>query len=255
MKKRNVILDKPLVFLDLETTGVNIAKDRIVEIGMHKVLPNKKTAEFRSLVNPGVQIPPEATKVHGITNEKVENEPKFEAIAARVREFIQGCDLAGFNIRRFDLPLLEREFDRAGIPFEVSQVVVDSMTIFHEKEKRDLTGAYRFYCNEDHTGAHSALSDAKVCWKILEAQVLRYEDLPSSIANLAQYCGPASRGYVDSGEWFRVGDDGPVFAKGKHRGSTLQEVNSEHPDYLNWMLSLDDLRPDTAKLIRSALSG
>lgn len=251
--ERSIELSKALVFLDLETTG-SAGTDRIVEIGVFKVTPEGGSLEFQSLVTPGIPIPAEATLVHGIRDGDVGRCPTFGAIAAQLKGFLSGCDFAGFNLVRFDLPILQAEFLRVGQPFDIDGCnVIDLMVIFHQREPRDLKAAHQFYCGSEHKGAHSAFADARACWNILRGQLSIYPDLPVSPAALgaviAEYRKQRTQ---DSRGWFEMRDDKPAFARGKQRGALLSEVAATDREYLKWMLSLD-LPEDTITVIREIL--
>lgn len=181
-------LTKPIVFFDLETTGINIAKDRVVEISILKVFPNGNEESRTWLVNPEIEIPKEASDIHGITNEKVVSEPTFKELAHNISELIKGCDLAGFNSNRFDIPLLAEEMLRAGIDFDMKgRVAVDVQVIYHKKEQRTLSAAYQFYCDKNLENAHSAEADTKATYEILKAQLDKYDDLENNISFLNEY--------------------------------------------------------------------
>lgn len=181
-------LKKPIIFFDLETTGIDIMHDRIVEISMIKVLPSGEEIEKTRRVNPGIPIPAEATAVHHITDADVANEPMFRQIARSLANEMTGCDIAGFNSNRFDIPMLDQEFQRAGVKFDFSKArFVDVQTIFHKKEQRTLVAAYRFYCGKELDGAHSANADTRATLEVLKSQLDRYEDLPNDIEELSKY--------------------------------------------------------------------
>lgn len=252
--KRTIKLSRPLAILDLETTGTSVEIDRIVEIGVLKVKPDRSKSVFHTLVKPLVPIPIEATRVHNIKDTDVRRKPTFRRIAKKLVRFLKGCDLAGFNLSRFDLPLLKKEFDRTRVPFKTKgRHVVDVQTIFHMKEPRDLNAAVKFYCGSAHKKAHSALDDARATWNVLKAQVCQYDDLPNSADAIAAFCSQESR-YLDLGRWFEPRHGEPAFAKGKYRGRLLREIAQEEPDYLRWMLEISDLPEDTRLLLRRVLS-
>jgi DNA polymerase-3 subunit epsilon len=182
-------LIRPLAIIDLETTGVAPGVDRIVEIAILKVNPNGIRSQYYERVNPQIPILPEASEVHGIRDEDVQGKPIFSKIARKMANFLRGCDLAGFNVAGFDLRLLEGEFKRAGIPFaSEGRLVIDCQRIFHLKEPHDLQSPTRFYLGTDHEDAPSALADARLCWRVLEAQLSRYADLPRDVAGLHDFC-------------------------------------------------------------------
>ncbi len=181
-------LKKPIIFFDLETTGIDIMHDRIVEISMIKVLPSGEEIEKTRRVNPGIPIPAEATAVHHITDADVANEPMFRQIARSLANEMTGCDIAGFNSNRFDIPMLDQEFQRAGVKFDFSKArFVDVQTIFHKKEQRTLVAAYRFYCGKELDGAHSANADTRATLEVLKSQLDHYDDLPNDIEELSKF--------------------------------------------------------------------
>ena len=196
-------LKKPIVFFDLETTGVKIATDRIVEISILKILPNGNKESKTWLVNPTIDIPYETTLIHGITNKKVENEPTFKDLAKEIFEFIHNCDLAGYNSNKFDIPLLAEEFLRVGYNFDMkNRLAIDVQNIFHKLEKRTLTAAYKFYCNKDLTNAHSAESDTKATYEVLIAQLEKYNELKNNVHFLADFSEKDGR-FVDMAGFIR----------------------------------------------------
>lgn len=232
-------LTRPLVFFDLETTGVQIAKDRIVEIAMLKVLPNGNNESQCWLVNPEVPIPAEATAVHGIDNEKVADHPNFETLAPKVVDFIKDSDLAGFNSNRFDIPMLAEELLRAGHEFDMSQrLAVDVQTIFHKKEQRTLSAGYRFYCGKALENAHSALADTTATYEILEAQIARYEDLSGDVKDLAAISH--YRKNLDFAGHIGLNQKNePIFNFGKHKGKTVEAVFKRDHGYYDWIQKAD----------------
>lgn len=247
-------LDRPLVFFDLETTGLRIGVDRIVELALIRVSPQGDVLERVRRFNPEMPIPPEATAVHGITDEDVADEAPFASRARALARLLEGCDLAGFNIRRFDVPFLEAEFERVGVPFEVrGRRLIDMQTIFHAEEPRDLSAAARFYLDRDHHEAHTALGDIRTSAAVLSAQLQRYEHLPRDMDGLNSYCQELSPYDGPLGQWFRVSDEGLAFRKGKHEGRFLEEVARDDPGYLEWILGLDDTRPQVVRALRNAL--
>ena len=181
-------LTRPICFFDLETTGIDVARDRIVEISIFKVFPNGNKESKTWLVNPTIPIPPQTTAVHGITDEKVANEPTFKELASQVHNMIKDSDLAGFNSDRFDIPLLAEELLRVGIDFDMkNRVSVDIQTIFHKKEERTLSAGYKFYCGESLENAHSAEADTMATYEILKAQLDRYPDLENDMKFLSEF--------------------------------------------------------------------
>lgn len=242
-------LKRPLVFLDLETTGLDIEKDRIVQIGMKKIDSQGRPTFYDTLVNPTVPIPEAATEIHGIKDGMVKDKPKFNDIANEVLEFIAGCDLSGYNIFRFDAPFVNAEFVRVGITWDYSQInFVDSLLIARKMEPRDLTWASKFYCNYDHTYAHNARADAIVASNVLLAQIDKYDGIPSTVEELALFCNDGNK-LLDLSGKFRYNESGEiVFNFGKHK----DEPAMSHADYLSWMLG-SDFPADTKRLIRKML--
>lgn len=247
-------LDRPLALFDLETTGLNPRSDRIVEMGLVRVMPGGDVLERVRRFNPGVPIPPEATRVHGIRDADVADEAPFSARARSLLELLEPCDLAGFNIRRFDLPMLLAEFRRSGIAFDVrDRRIVDIQAIFHREEPRDLSAAARFYLGREHDGAHSALADIRASTAILSAQMARYGHLPRDVAGLHGYCDEFAPFETAVDRWFAEVEGRLVFRRGKHRGEPLEEVASSAPDYLEWMLGAEDMDEEVLVLVRGAL--
>ncbi len=232
-------LKRPIVFFDLETTGVDTSKDRIVEISMIKIMPDGEEISKTRKLNPTIPIPPEATAVHGITDEDVKNEPTFQQVAKSLAQFIQGCDFGGFNSNRFDLPLLVEEFLRAGVDVDLKRrKFIDVQNIFHKKEQRTLVAAYKFYCDRDLEDAHSAEADTRATYEVLKAQIERYDDLENDIDFLAEYSQRSKTvdyaGYVLYNE-----KEEEVFGFGKHRGRLVSEVFRTEPSYYAWIMNGD----------------
>ena len=248
-------LDRPLVFLDLETTGLSVSRDRIIELAIIKLTPQGDVLERVRRFNPGMPIPAGATAVHGITDTDVANEASFEKRARALAELLEGCDLAGFNVRRFDLPMLVFEFRRTGVPFELEgRRIVDIQAIFHREEKRDLSSAARFYLGREHPEAHSALGDIRTSAAVLAAQLARYGHLPRDLDGLHLYCDEYLPIETELERWFEDAGEGVrVFRRGKHRGRKLAEVAAEEPDYLSWMLGTNDLDKTVLEVVRAAL--
>jgi DNA polymerase-3 subunit epsilon len=232
-------LKKPICFFDLETTGTNIVKDRIVEIAILKVFPNGNKQKFSSLVNPEIEIPDEVVAVHGISNEKVVNEPTFKALSKEIYDLIKDSDLSGFNCDRFDIPLLVEEFLRAGIDVDLKKMLsVDVQTIFHKMEQRTLSAAYKFYCDKQLENAHSALADTEATYKVLLAQLERYSDLPQTVSGLSEFT--VRRDRVDFAGQLALDEEGdPIFNFGKHKGTKVRVVLEQEPGYFGWILNAD----------------
>lgn len=232
-------LHRPICFFDLETTGVDVARDRIVEIAILKVFPNGNKESKTWLVNPERPIPEASSKIHGITDEQVVNEPTFKELAPLVYQMIKDSDLAGFNSDRFDIPLLAEELLRAGVDFDLgNRVTVDIQTIFHKKEERTLSAAYKFYCNESLENAHSAAADTHATYEILKAQLDRYDDLENDMRLLSEFT--TRKKSVDFAGFIALNDEGQeVFTFGKHKGVLVEEVLENEPGYYGWIQNAD----------------
>ncbi|MBZ9652035.1 3'-5' exonuclease [Psychroflexus montanilacus] len=232
-------LTRPICFFDLETTGTNISKDRIVEISILKVFENNNKESFTWKVNPGIPIPKETTAIHGISDEDVADEPKFEELAPKINQMIKGCDLAGYNSNRFDIPLLAEEMLRVGIDFDLKKVnAVDVQTIFHKKEKRTLEAAYKFYCDKDLTDAHSAEADTNATYEVLKSQLDRYPDLENDTKWLSAYS--AHKKFADLAGFIVLNKkDEEVFGFGKFRGKKVEDVLEKEPGYFGWIQNSD----------------
>jgi DNA polymerase-3 subunit epsilon len=240
---------KPIAVFDLETTGVNPSTCRIVEVGIQIIKNWKLDESVRFLINPGEPIPEHAALIHGIRDDDVIDAPSFTAVARAIKSVLEPCDLAGFNILRFDLPVLKAEFDRTDIDIDLyDRNLIDAMTIFHKREPRNLTAAYKFYCSADLERAHSSDADAKAAAEILLAQIDLY-GLAADSAELSALC--RDKNSIDRAGKFRWQDDQPCIAFGKHRGTTLRELDRS---YIEWMLR-GDFAPDTLKVCRNALAG
>lgn len=248
-------LSKPLAIFDLETTGINTQSDRIIEIAVVKCLPKGSIKEFQFRLNPEIPIPAAATAVHGITDADVALAPTFSQIAPRLLEFLDGCDLCGFNVRRFDLPLLQQEFRRCGLSFDTGErSVVDVQTIFHMKQPRDLSAALQFYCNREHIGAHGALADVHATLDIFAAQLQRYDDLPHDIDALASFVHPKDPSWVDDDGKLVWEGNRVILTFGKYQGTPLANVIERDRGYIQWIL--DGSFPEATKqVIRQMIDG
>ena len=232
-------LKNPLVFFDLETTGIDIAKDRIVEISMVKVMPNGEEIVKTRRINPGMPIPPESTAIHGITDEDVKDCPKFKEIAKSLAAQIEGCDLAGFNSNRFDIPMLAEEFLRAGVDVDlIRRKFFEVQPIFHKMELRNLTAAYKFYCNKDLANAHSAEADTMATYEVLKAQLDRYPELENDVNFLSKYSSFTNN--VDFAGRMVYNEKGQeVINFGKYKGRVVEEVLKSDPSYYAWIMNGD----------------
>lgn len=233
-------LKNPLVFFDLETTGINITNDRIVEISFLKVHPNGKEEIKSRRINPGMPIPPQATAIHGITDDDVKDCPTFRQVARSLADQLEGCDLAGFNSSRFDVPMLAEEFLRAGVDFDMSKrKFVDVQIIFHKKEQRTLEAAYAFYCNKQLKNAHSAEADAFATYEVLKSQLDRYPDLTNDIEVLSKEYSSFNNNVDFAGRIIFNEKGVEVFNFGKHKGKPVLEVLKNEPGYYGWMMDGD----------------
>ncbi len=248
----NLILKKPLAFFDLETTGINIAKDRIVEISILKIQPDNTSESFTKRINPTIPIALEASLVHGIYDNDVINCPTFKELAQQIIAFFKDCDIAGFNSNKFDIPLLIEEFLRVGLDFDIeNKQLVDVMNIYHYMEPRNLSAAYKFYCNKNLDNAHSAKADVTATYEILKAQVEKYQDvefknnngqvtkpIKNSVDSLATFSSKQKS--VDFGGRIILNDNNvEVFNFGKYKGKTIKEVFIKDTSYYSWMMQGD----------------
>lgn len=232
-------LTKPICFFDLETTGINISKDRIVEISILKVFPNGKEDTKTWLVNPEMNIPKEVTAIHGISNEDVADKPTFKELAKEIYNLIKDSDLGGFNSNRFDIPLLAEEMLRADVDFDMkNRLAIDVQTIFHKMEQRTLSAAYKFYCDKNLDGAHSAEADTKATYEVLKAQIERYEEVENNTKFLAEFS--SRKQFADFAGFIVFNKDGEeCFSFGKHKGKKVVDVLTEEPGYFGWLLNAD----------------
>ena len=245
-------LTKPIVFFDIESTGLNIGSDRIVEICMFKVMPDNSTITKTELINPQIPIPEQVSELHGIYDKDVADKPSFTDMAASIRDFIKGCDVAGYNLQKFDLPLLVEEFLRAKIDLDLRGTrVVDVQNIFHRMEPRTLKAAYKFYCGEELVNAHSAEADTIATFKILEAQLSRYENtsvldendqecipIKNDIATLSSF-STSDRNVDFAGHIVFDKNDVEVFNFGKHKGISVEQIFAKEPSYYDWMMKAE----------------
>jgi len=232
-------LKRPLVFIDLETTGINVASDRIVEISSLKISPNGNEQWMTTLVNPGIPIPPKVTAIHGISDSDVAEAPTFKEIAKNLTSFLEGCDLAGFNAMKFDIPVLAEEFLRANVDFNFTKrKYIDVQVIFHKKEQRTLEAAVRFYCKKELENAHSAKSDTEATYEVLKAQLDTYSDLENDVDKLAEFS--SFNNNVDFAGRIILDENGvETFNFGKHKGRPVDQVFREEPSYYSWMMNGD----------------
>ncbi len=232
-------LARPIAFLDLETTGINITNDRVVEIAIVKIQVDGSKQLKRKLLNPTIPIPKASSDIHGITDEMVKDAPTFKQVANELKQFMDNCDLGGYNSNRFDLPVLIEEFSRAGTTFNIDgRKMVDVQKVFHQMEQRTLSAAYKFYCNKTLEGAHGAEADATATWEILEAQIERYPNLGDTVETIVKFTGEDD--IVDFARRFVKDDKGvEIFNFGKHKGKSIAQVMKEEPQYYDWMMKGD----------------
>lgn len=232
-------LTKPICFFDLETTGINITNDRIVEISILKVHPNGKEESYTQRVNPTIPIPYAVTQVHGISDADVADKPTFKEIAKEVHNMIKDSDLGGFNSNRFDIPLLAEEMLRAEVDFDMkNRQSIDVQTIFHKMEQRTLSAAYKFYCDKNLDDAHSAEADTLATYEVLKAQLDKYEELENDANFLAEFS--SRKKFADFAGFIAYTKEGEeCFAFGKHKGKLVTEVLENEPGYFGWLLNAD----------------
>ncbi len=248
-------LERPLAFFDLETTGVRIGRDRIVQIAIVRLMLDGTREDWSSLVNPGIPIPPEATAVHGITDGDVAGAPRLEDLAGTIIGQMAGCDLSGFNVLRFDIPFLAEELLRAGTEWNHTAArVIDVQRIFHKKEPRDLSAAVRFYLDRSHDRAHDALGDVAATADVLLAQLARYHDLPDDVAGLGELSGDRDRSPDAAGKLLFNTAGEVCIGFGKYRGWPLETLGRNDPGYLEWLLTKAELPASTLAVMRQVLS-
>ena len=249
-------LDRPLAFFDIEATGISPRTDRIVELAIVKLLPPHGKAENHVYrVHPEMPIPPESTKIHGITDEDVKDCPTFDQIAPEIIEILRDCDLGGYNIIRFDIPMLTEEFIRSKIRFDANnRRIIDAQRIFHKREPRDLAAALRYYCNAEHENAHGALADTEATVNVVIGQLKMYEDLPADIGELAEYCNPRDPSWVDQLGRIKWEGSEAVLNFSKKKGMSLRELSKDDPGFLRWIIR-SDFPMDTREIAKDALEG
>ena len=231
-------LTKPIAFIDLETTGINISTERIVEIAIVKISPDGTQLVKRKLINPQMPIPKASSDIHGITDEMVKDAPTFKQAANEIKQFIDNCDLAGYNSNRFDIPMLIEEFLRSGLEFTLDgKKLLDVQKVFHMMEQRTLGAAYKFYCNKSLENAHSAEVDATATWEVLEAQVERYPQIGNTVDSIVKFTGEDD--IVDFARRFVKENGIEIFNFGKHKGKPVTQVLKEEPQYYDWMMKGD----------------
>ncbi len=252
----DIQLNKPIVFIDLETTGIETLIDRIVEFSALKINPDNTEESITTRINPQIPISPEAIAVHGIKDNDVADKPTFKEYALIIRNFLEGCDLGGFNIKRFDLEILEAEFKRVDVEFsKENRFIVDVQTIYHKFDPRDLSAAYKKYCNKEIEKHHSAEHDVRATVDILKSQLEMHKELPHNISELHDFCNERkSASWIDGkGKFIWMGNEA-VINFGQHRGKSLPDMVKNEPGFLNWMLTRDFL-PDAKNIVSDALNG
>lgn len=232
-------LNNPIAFFDLETTGINIVSDRIVEISILRISPRGEEEVLTERINPGIPIPQESSKIHGITDQDVKDAPSFKEVAKKLAKFIEGCDLGGYNCNKFDVPLLAEEFLRVGVEVNFKKrKVVDVQVIFHKMEQRTLSAAYKFYCSKDLMDAHSAQADTIATYEVLKAQLGHYDNLENDIQYLSQFSSHTKN--VDFAGRVIYNDKGvEVFNFGKFKGKSVEQVLKDEPGYYGWIINGD----------------
>jgi DNA polymerase-3 subunit epsilon len=234
----SLTVSRPLAIIDLETTGVNVATDKIIEIAIVKLLPDGTTLNKRKFINPQIPIPKSSSDVHGITNEMVKDAPVFKQVANEIKQFLDNCDLGGYNSNRFDIPMLVEEFLRAGLEFSMEgRKLIDVQKIFHSMEQRTLAAAYKFYCQKELINAHSAEADAIATLEILHAQVVRYPEIGATIESILNCIGEED--CVDFARRMIMVEGIEIFNFGKHKGKAVAEVLKAEPQYYDWMMKGD----------------
>ena len=233
-------ITRPIVFFDLETTGVNIVKDRIVEISILKVFPNGNKESKTWIINPTIPIPNETTQIHGITDEKVKNEPTFKELFLKIYDLIKDCDLAGYNSNKFDIPLLIEEFLRCDKNFSINNFkAIDIQNIFHKMEQRTLSAAYKFYCNKELINAHSAEADTVATYEILLAQLEKYDELKNDTNFLSEFSQRGGKN-IDMAGFIKENEKNQaILTFGKNKGRTLESIYNENPGYFSWVIKAD----------------
>jgi len=231
-------LTRPIAFIDLETTGIHISADRIIEIAIVKISPDGAQQVKRKFINPQMPIPPGSTEIHGITDEMVKDAPTFKQVSNEIKQFLENCDMGGYNSNRFDVPMLIEEFLRVGIEFSIDgRKLVDVQKVFHMMEQRTLSAAYKFYCQKILEGAHSAEVDATATWEVLEAQVERYPQIGNTVESIVKFTGEDD--IVDFARRFVKEKGIEIFNFGKHKGKPVTQVLKEEPQYYDWMMKGD----------------
>ena len=248
-------LERPLAVFDLETTGVRIGNDRIVQIGVVRLMPDGTREKWQSLVNPEMPIPAEASAVHGIFDADVCDAPVLAELAEELLQQLKDCDLCGFNVLRFDLPFLSEELFRVGVAWDNSSLrVIDALRIYHHFERRDLSAAARFYLGREHSGAHDALADVEMTADVLLAQLERYTELPRTASALGEFCGDRKRAPDAAGKLVFDEFGAVCLAFGKYKGWTIENIGRNDPGYMQWLMTKAELPGSTMAVMKNVLA-
>ncbi len=248
-------LDRPIAFFDIEATGISPRADRMVELCIRRIRPDRSEATLQYRINPQMPIPRDASAIHGITDDDVRECPVFPAIAQDVLDFLEGCDLGGFNILRYDIPMLTEEFLRAGKEFNIeTRRILDVQRIFHRREPRDLSAALQFYCGDTHMDAHGAEADVLATIRVFQGQLDRYQDLPRSIDELDSYCNPQNPDWADRTGRLKWEDGQILINFGKNKGKSIRTLIEKDTGFINWLLK-SDFPADTREIIINAQKG
>lgn len=234
----NLKLTRPIAFIDLETTGINIGNDRIVEIAIVKIAVDGTKQVKRKIINPTITIPQSAIDIHGITNEMVKDAPTFKQIGNEIKQFMENCDIAGYNSNRFDIPMLVEEFLRCDLNINIEdRKLLDVQKVYHMMEQRTLSAAYKFYCDKELTNAHSAEVDATATYEVLESQITKYQQIGDTVESIVKFTGDEA--IVDFSRRFIMDKGVEIFNFGKHKGKPVTQVLKEEPQYYDWMMKGD----------------
>ncbi len=248
-------LDRPLVIFDIESTGVVPERDRIVELAVQKVMPDGSISSFVKRINPEMPIPPSSTAIHGISDADVADAPPFSVVASNLAKYLEGCDLGGYNVVHFDIPMLEAEFKRVGYPFSMEgRRVVDAYNIFCKLYPRTLGAAYKFFCGKEIENAHSADADTAATWEVLLGQLAKHPEIPRDIAELSSFCNNADPDAIDRTRRFKWRDGEVVVNFGKNNGRTLKDIAENDASFLRWIMR-SDFPADVKEIASNALVG
>jgi len=252
---KNLKFDRPIAFIDLEATGLNPSFDRIVELSIIKIHPDGTQESKSTRINPAIPIPAEATRIHGITDDDVADKPAFSEYAAGLRDFLDNCDIGGFGVKRFDIPMLEAEFRRAGLDFSrQGRHILDAQLIYHTLEPRDLTAAYKKYCGKHLENAHSSEADVWASLEVIEGQLNMYSELPHDVVGLHNFCNPRDVNKIDPVGQLFWSEGEVIIDFGKHKGKSLKYVASSDSEYLQWIIHAD-FSEEVKAIVAKALDG